>query len=54
MDRPPKINYPGTFYHVTARGNERKLVFKSKCDRKKFYEYLVSAAQRYDTVIKLL
>lgn len=51
MARPLRINYPGAFYHVTSRGNERKNVFKSKRDREKFFEYLESATQRYDAVI---
>jgi hypothetical protein len=29
MARPLRIVFPGAFYHVTARGNERKAVFKS-------------------------
>ena len=33
MARPLRITYPGAFYHVTSRGNERKAVFKSKRDR---------------------
>jgi len=51
MARPLRINYPGAFYHVTSRGNERKNVFKSRRDREKFFEYLESATQRYDAVI---
>jgi len=51
MARPLRITYPGAFYHVTCRGNERKNVFKSKRDREKFLEYLDSATQRYDAVI---
>ena len=51
MARPLRITYPGTFYHVTSRGNERKNIFKSKHDREKFLEYLESATQRYDAVI---
>lgn len=39
------------FYHVTARGNERKAIFKSKRDREKFLEYLESANERYHAVI---
>ena len=35
-----RITFPGAFYHITLRGNERKAVFKSKCDREKFLEYL--------------
>ena len=33
MARPLRINYPGAFYHVTSRGNERKAVFKSRLSR---------------------
>ena len=51
MARPLRITYPGAFYHVTSRGNERKDIFKSRCDREKFLEYFESAAKRYDAVI---
>jgi len=26
MARPLRITFPGAFYHVTSRGNERKIV----------------------------
>ena len=45
MARPLRITYPGAFYHVTSRGNERKEIFKSKRDREKFLAYLESATQ---------
>jgi putative transposase len=51
MARALRITFPGAFYHVTSRGNERKAVFKSKRDREKFLEYLESATQRYDGLI---
>ena len=51
MARPLRITYPGAFYHVTSRGNERKNIFKSRRDREKFLEYLESASKRYDAVI---
>ena len=51
MARSLRITYPGAFYHVTSRGNERKEVFKSKCDREKFLDYLESATERYQAVI---
>ncbi|MBC2717498.1 MAG: hypothetical protein HF978_19505 [Desulfobacteraceae bacterium] len=51
MARPLRIIYPGAFYHVTSRGNERKNIFKSKKDREQFLEYLASAYLRYDAVI---
>jgi hypothetical protein len=33
MARPLCITYPGAFYHITSRGNERKAIFKSSADR---------------------
>jgi REP element-mobilizing transposase RayT len=51
MARPLRIEYPGAFYHVTSRGNERKAIFQSNRDREKFLEYLGSASERYGAVI---
>ena len=51
MARPLRITFPGAFYHVTSRGNERKAVFKSKRGREKYLEYLEPASIRYDAVI---
>jgi len=51
MARPLRIVYPGAYYHVTSRGNERKDVFKSRRDREKFLEYLGSATERYGAAI---
>ncbi|RQW86861.1 MAG: hypothetical protein EHM79_08935 [Geobacter sp.] len=51
MGRQLRIEYPGAFYHVTARGTERKDIFKSNRDREKFLEYLQSAVERYGAII---
>ena len=51
MARPLRITFPGAFYHITSRGNEQKVVFKSKRDREKFLEYLESATRRYAALI---
>ena len=51
MARPLRIAFPGAFYHVTARGNERKAIFKSKRDRERFLEYLETATDSYQAVI---
>lgn len=45
MARPLRISYPGAFYHVTSRGNEQKVIFKSQRDREKFIEYLESGVK---------
>ena len=51
MARPLRITYPGAFCHITSRGNERKTIFKSRADRRKFLAYLESATERYSAVI---
>ena len=51
MARPLRITFPGAFYHVTSRGNERKNIYKSKRDREKFLEYLGEAHERFGTII---
>ena len=38
--RQLKIQYPGVFYHVTSRGNERQDIYKDKEDYKLFIEKL--------------
>jgi len=47
MSRSLRIEYPGAFYHVTARGNERKTIFKATEHYEKFIGYLESATERY-------
>jgi REP element-mobilizing transposase RayT len=51
MARPVRIEYEGAFYHVTARGNERKKVFVSKADYEKFLANLKDAAARFSVVV---
>jgi putative transposase len=47
MARPLRIIYEGAFYHVTARGNERKKIFLSRRDYEKFLSYLKDALDKY-------
>lgn len=51
MGRPLRIEYPGAYYHVTSRGNERKDVFNNDKDREQFLSYLESSVNRYDAII---
>ncbi len=53
MARPLRIQFPGAFYHVTSRGNERKAIFRNDRDRQKFLSYLASAHERYGAKIHL-
>ena len=47
MARPLRIEYPGAFYHITARGNERKKIFFAKSDYDRFKSYLKEAEDKY-------
>ena len=40
MARPVRIEVRGGWYHVTARGNERRAVFRDDRDRRHFLELL--------------
>ena len=40
MARPPRIERPGAWHHVTARGNERRAIYRDDVDRAHFCELL--------------
>ncbi len=40
MARPLRLEFPGTVYHITARGDRRKAIFRSDEDRLLFIELL--------------
>ena len=43
MARGVRIEYPGAFYHVMARGNRRENIFRSDEDRRLFLNTLGAA-----------
>ena len=47
MARPLRIEFDGALYHVTSRGNERKLIFKDDIDRKLFLDTLARVNDRF-------
>ncbi|MBW1733560.1 MAG: transposase [Deltaproteobacteria bacterium] len=51
MARALRIQYPGAFYHVTCRGNERKEIFLSKGDQEVFFEKLALSSDTYNVPI---
>lgn len=51
MARPLRIEFEGAFYHVTARGNERRKIFFSKKDYGKFKEYIAEAKEKYGFIL---
>lgn len=48
MARPLRIEYPGAVYHITTRGNARKMIFKDADDRKTFLEVLGRVVKKYN------
>ena len=51
MARPLRVEYEGAVYHVTARGNEKKKIFFTPADYKKFRDYLEVAKQKHGIMI---
>src|SRR5205085_837556 len=49
--RAPRIERPDGWYHVTARGNERKAIFRSDRDRNHFCELLAEQVERFGVVL---
>lgn len=47
MAKPLRCEYSGGWYHVTARGNERKDIFRSDRDREHFLEVLAELGERF-------
>ena len=48
MARPLRIQYPGAYYHVTCRGNERKDIFLDAQDENIFLEKLSLSIDTYN------
>jgi putative transposase len=47
MARPLRLQFPGGVYHVTARGNEQRLVFADDVDCHSFLRALAAVVERY-------
>ena len=47
MARPLRIEYPGAVYHITSRGNEKKLIYREDQDRENFLSILDKVNKRY-------
>jgi putative transposase len=47
MARALRIQYPGAYYHVTCRGNERREIYKDDEDRKLFKDKLKISLEVY-------
>ena len=47
MARPLRIERPGGRYHVTARGNEQKPIYRTDQDREHFLSLLAQLRERF-------
>ncbi len=48
MARPLRLEFPGTVYHVTSRGNARAAIFDGDRDRKMFLKVLGETVNRFN------
>jgi len=51
MARKSRIEYPGAFYHVMARGNHRESIFRDDPDRERFLKKLLEYKERYGFIL---
>ncbi len=47
MARPLRLEYPGAVYHVIARGNGRRAVFRHDTDRELYLQRLEHYQKRF-------
>ncbi len=51
MARSLRIKYEGAIYHITSRGNEKRVIFKSDKDRNKFLKILKDSLKIYNVIL---
>jgi putative transposase len=51
MARPLRVEFANAAYHVTARGNERRIIYRDDKDRQRFLETLGEACERFGLVV---
>ena len=51
MARPIRIERVGGWYHLTARGNERRPIYRDDQDRRHFCELLEEMTRQFDLVL---
>ncbi len=47
MPRPPRLEFPGALYHVTARGNERRALYRDDADRDEYLARLAHYRRKF-------
>jgi putative transposase len=54
MARLLRVQFEGAIYHVTARGNERRVIFRDDADRERFLRNLAQAQQLHGVRLYLV
>jgi putative transposase len=47
MARPLRLEFPGALYHVIARGNERKSIYRDDADRQRYLDRLAFYREKF-------
>ena len=51
MSRPLRLEFPGSLWHVTVRGNERRDIFVDDTDRNRFLDLLGESVDRFKWIV---
>lgn len=51
MARKPRIEFPGAFYHVISRGNQRQAIFNDNSDYLNYLDRLEHYRKRYNVTV---
>ena len=51
MARALRLEFPGSLWHVTTRGNERRDIVTDDADRRLLLDFLGEAAERFRWVV---
>src|SRR5438093_96617 len=51
MSRPLRLEFPGSLWHVTVRGNERRDIFLDDTDRNRFLDLLGESVDRFKWIV---
>src|SRR5438128_10752192 len=51
MSRPLRLEFPGSLWHVTVRGNERRDIFVDDTDRNRFLDLLGESVDRLEWIV---
>lgn len=51
MARPIRVEFEGAVYHVTARGNERRAIYRDDGDRERFLEAVGQCVEQFGVIV---